>query len=342
MNMINVLQRLAELDATNPNVVYEGKVKDMTYDMETMSDEDFQKTYHMSKDNAKQQLTCDSDEEMPANESMGEQGDIGGAHGTETISPVHGGQEIKSPDEMSSDVGERKSDTLSHDLTQYQQAELAKMYREQLMNTSFSDKAKQNTIDSLYAGGVLDSKSMTAAKDYVESLADESMTTESLKLLAGIKSNITECGVSSVGATNVPSIPASISVTAASGLELSTMLKDLMTLAGTKSAAHQDIPVVSEPTPAVLSTERDSSDISMRKMMDTMNDTEESYDNSPDEQIAGLDAAIPAGDDMHKKKASFAKVAGGDNPMQKVANESVEPLDFAAQLFAEYQKFKNQ
>lgn len=40
------------------------------------------------------------------------------------------------------------------------------------------------------------------------------------------------------------------------------------------------------------------------------------YTNSPDEVTAGIDAAVPAGSDLHGAKTTSPKVAGGDNPMQ--------------------------
>jgi len=40
------------------------------------------------------------------------------------------------------------------------------------------------------------------------------------------------------------------------------------------------------------------------------------YTNSPDEVVADMDAAVPAGSDLHGAKTTSPKVAGGDNPMQ--------------------------
>lgn len=46
---------------------------------------------------------------------------------------------------------------------------------------------------------------------------------------------------------------------------------------------------------------------------------ERPYTNSPREMTKGISAAIPAGDDLNKPKLTAPKVAGGDNPMQRVA-----------------------
>lgn len=60
---------------------------------------------------------------------------------------------------------------------------------------------------------------------------------------------------------------------------------------------------------------------------------EEEFVNSPDEKIAGLDAVIASGDDLHKVKKSYSdKPFRGDNPM---AVETIKQ-----QLAARYQQIK--
>jgi hypothetical protein len=53
----------------------------------------------------------------------------------------------------------------------------------------------------------------------------------------------------------------------------------------------------------------------MQAVADEVRNMTDELANAPDEQIAGLDAAIPSGDDLHKEKGAYKKVAGGDNPM---------------------------
>jgi hypothetical protein len=53
----------------------------------------------------------------------------------------------------------------------------------------------------------------------------------------------------------------------------------------------------------------------------------------PDEKYMGIDAAIPDGNDLNKPKRTFPKVAGGDNPMQRM-----EGTDLRAQIRAELQQ----
>lgn len=57
---------------------------------------------------------------------------------------------------------------------------------------------------------------------------------------------------------------------------------------------------------------------------------EEEFANEPDKKYKGLDAAIPDGNDLNKPKKTFPKVAGGDNPMQRM-----ESTDLRAQIRAE-------
>lgn len=39
------------------------------------------------------------------------------------------------------------------------------------------------------------------------------------------------------------------------------------------------------------------------------------YSNTPDEQIADMDAATPSGNDLHREKEAWRAAAGADNPM---------------------------
>ena len=53
---------------------------------------------------------------------------------------------------------------------------------------------------------------------------------------------------------------------------------------------------------------------------------DEAYANEPDEVTAGVDAVTHDGNDLNKSKKTFPKVAGGDNPMQKVKEELAAAL----------------
>ena len=49
------------------------------------------------------------------------------------------------------------------------------------------------------------------------------------------------------------------------------------------------------------------------------------YSNSPDEEYAGMSAAVPSGDDLNKPKKSFKhNYRGGDNPMNMPMHETLK------------------
>jgi hypothetical protein len=50
-------------------------------------------------------------------------------------------------------------------------------------------------------------------------------------------------------------------------------------------------------------------------------DKKEEYANEPDEEVADIDAVTHDGTDLHKSKGTFPKVAGGDNPMQRMESK---------------------
>jgi hypothetical protein len=64
---------------------------------------------------------------------------------------------------------------------------------------------------------------------------------------------------------------------------------------------------------------------------DDEEDKKEAYANQPDEAEYEMDKTIFGGNDLHREKGSYPKVAGGDNPMQKVK----EAGDLRAQIRAE-------
>jgi hypothetical protein len=77
----------------------------------------------------------------------------------------------------------------------------------------------------------------------------------------------------------------------------------------------------------------DSGMSQIRDLIKKADTPEEAYANSPDEQYGELDDAVPSGNDLHKEKGSYPKVAGGDNPM--AAKESIR-----TQLDQLYQQIK--
>jgi hypothetical protein len=79
-----------------------------------------------------------------------------------------------------------------------------------------------------------------------------------------------------------------------------------------------------------LSDEPDGDEGPVIKMDLDKKGKDEEFANEPDEKYMDLDAAIPDGNDLNKPKGTFPKVAGGDNPMQRM-----ESGDLRAQIRAE-------
>jgi hypothetical protein len=48
---------------------------------------------------------------------------------------------------------------------------------------------------------------------------------------------------------------------------------------------------------------------------------EEAWQNEPDEDHKGMDAVVRNGNDLNRSKKTFPKVAGGDNPMQRMESQ---------------------
>lgn len=182
---------------------------------------------------------------------------------------------------------------------------------------------------------------------------------------------VDECGMMpEMGGMDRPSTPATINMTAASGPELSGMLRDIMQLAGMNAKPEPAMAApMSAPAMALEPTGGDdmgppSAADSMRSVLDKLNpgDDEEDgddvsraqgdvdgdgdhdmkdhekekvseFDNEPDPKTTGYGSMTPTGDDLASKGREAPKVNGGGNPMQKTM-EQIE-----TDLFADYQRF---
>jgi hypothetical protein len=199
--------------------------------------------------------------------------------------------------------------------------------------------------------------------DVLKRLAELDAQNPSVVQEKKLNESLDECGM--MGGMSQPHSPASINMTAATGEELSAMLKDIMTLAG-QSTAEPEMPmgdeepiggadgiavVDVEPSSEVEpSPEVGADDTSvMRSMIDKLNPTSnddendgdqeidssddeekvDEYDNTPDEQVAGYGAAVPSGNDLHKEKQQYPAAQPGDNAMSATYES----------LMAEYRKF---
>lgn len=140
----------------------------------------------------------------------------------------------------------------------------------------------------------------------------------------GVAEGLQECGMMG-SMSSQPHTPASINMTAASGEELSSMLKDIMTLAG-KSEPMSVEPVKGADSVATVDMGMNDEPSVMRSMLDKLNpgDDEdepedekpvEEYDNSPDVETQGYDSMVPSGNDLHKEKNQYPAAQRGDNAM---------------------------
>lgn len=152
---------------------------------------------------------------------------------------------------------------------------------------------------------------------------------------------VEECGtmgsMGSMGAmSSAPRTPASINITASSGPELSSMLKDIMSLAGVHQVTPDHMPAIKSTEPTI----KLGSHLDMRKMLDSMNNDDqeqvEAYDNTPADptDIPDFDseehAYNPNTGDHTPRQAGLALAM----PVKKSTVESIHN-----ELFVEYQKF---
>lgn len=177
------------------------------------------------------------------------------------------------------------------------------------------------------------------------SLHENNLTLESLRYLSGVNKTVNECGIPTAMGANTP---ATINITAASGSELTGMLKDIMNLAGVHKVEPQHMPIDVIASPA-SPIEAPSDMASLIKVvsepeadLDSMNDRKETaeelssgekeenrpYDSSPHEKIR-QDGVRKFGD----ANSGSGKGRIGTQPNAQTT-ESI-----AEQLYADYRAF---
>jgi hypothetical protein len=102
----------------------------------------------------------------------------------------------------------------------------------------------------------------------------------------------------------------------------------LLKLAGINAPAAPAAPAVLAPMPSATPCGASMPDEI------PMEEEQPEYSNSPDEEYSEIDELLSMGTDLHKPKGTYNKVAGGDNPMQPVAE------DLGASLWKQYQALK--
>ncbi len=75
-------------------------------------------------------------------------------------------------------------------------------------------------------------------------------------------------------------------------------------------------------------------------MLSSKEEFANSPENAADTQYKDIDAAIPNGNDLHKAKGTYPKVAGGDNPMQRMEDQDLMS-SIREYLEAELKKIKD-
>jgi hypothetical protein len=144
---------------------------------------------------------------------------------------------------------------------------------------------------------------------------DEEDTKESLDLLADeLQQDMDECGMSPMSSMPSPMSKQqdNVSMNLSMNGSGSGGIRDLMNILrniekGADDHDHGDMPGMlgggdDDPEP-------------MKMIMKKEPVLGDEYANSPDELVAPMGAAVPGGDDLHKPKGAYPKVAGGDNPM---------------------------
>lgn len=199
--------------------------------------------------------------------------------------------------------------------------------------------AVQQDLEKAAEAGAPDQDNFREPDEYYEGSATD-FTMEDLSKLSGIKRSVSECGAM-MGSMPASSTPASINITAGSGSELSTMLKDIMSLAGVHKVEPQHMPL---DIPAKVFSMAPP----MRQVIDTMNDVdnqqpeEESMEVPPGNTPADP-TDVPAFDN---DKLSYKPNAGGDHRERQKGLPVAEPVEesintITSKLFTEYQNFLN-
>jgi hypothetical protein len=321
MNMIDVMKRLAELDATNPNVqteaygvgnrarqntnnkTYNDYMSDVKYDdgqakmrgvqraghRDAVGEEDPTAHVHINGKPWKQFPSRDEAKRVAANvqnkypdkkvEVFGGEISMSEAEHSRTCPTCDGnGEDILHSNKPCPQCDGKGSIPMSkeQDVSEGKVKELA----DDLKNLSAEEFEKAHNMTKA-----------EARKGLSESIAD-------MRRLAGM-TPLAECGMNpmdSMGVMNtMPAMPASISITAANGPELSGMLKDIMSLAGLNKveAVH-----LNPAPPALMPPMHDAGaaspdGMSMRSVMDRLNP--DMGDDMEDEGVMGGLAGAAAG-----------------------------------------------
>ncbi len=311
--MINVLQRLAELDAKNPNVI---KEEDNSYT--GYGDPRFTK------------ITPEYEGEGP--------GEVEVTIADPVASDYENNNEVMVPVTVSYVNGLDKHGRSENTI-------------KKVINKNTGQEIPINDISEYDLYDIIHPALDQDVKDTQDHRRDDSYEESSLREGQNkMTKNVNECGM--MGSMSQPRSPASINMTADSGAELTNMLRDIMQLAGLKQVGpadlgHEHEPAVVSAEPTVSVAKIDDEPTVMRSMLDKLNpgmkpDDEQKVDewdyepaNATDVPPMNQDAMLNTG--MHNQDpAGHPGAAKG----RHLKNHPVaSPESTYESLMSEYRKF---
>jgi hypothetical protein len=271
MNMIDVMQRLAELDAGNPNIIKENDAQ--------MSGMSLTST-HATEENVAPAMQNNYDFTTSIHNPAYDAWENGAGDENnpppETIE-VGINYSISSDSDESGRFSEISQYSI-HDLSTGQEINITDKNVLGDVEDDIWKDAKSSKDDDY---------DIPDRNDYYEN-ADEELA--ELRRVLGNKTPVSECGMMpgmAMAEPSQPHTPASINMTAASGPELSGMLRDIMQLAGMNNAPSEPSPMT--VSPQMLEPVGDMSPAdSMRGVIDKMNpadDMGQDFDDNGEDDV---------------------------------------------------------
>jgi peptidyl-tRNA hydrolase len=321
MQMIDVLKRLAELDAKNPSIAKEQAVSEASpYIGDNMLEPPDDKPEWPQMDPAEIVLNVFDPEALENDPNANEWPTI-----PVTVTYADKTTNVNDPEcEITNVINQKTNEVIKfNDLAMGDQDEIVSMCHTDLQNR-ISDQMSNNRYD-----------------------LEESSLREGQNKMTN---NVNECGM--MGGMSQPHSPASINMTADSGSELTGMLRDIMQLAGLKQVGptdlgHEHEPAVVSAPPTISVATVDDEPNMMRSMIDKLNEPDSSdsdeeaevkeADNTPDEsyvdpQAGPLGVSGPASRDQTGSEKAGKKRHNMNSPVG-------DPGVTFESLMAEYKKF---
>ena len=162
--------------------------------------------------------------------------------------------------------------------------------------------------------------------DTKEGINMKELDVNSIRYLAGLQETLNECGMLPGMGMSSSKVPASISVTADSGPELSTMLKDIMSLAGVHKVEPQHMPIENPdagPSTVISAPPMQSgAESDMKNLIDIVDSGEGEGDG---EDQDGSEEENPADNDLDNDGETVEKEVDEDS--MNVINPNLPAVD---------------